>query len=128
MKFEESDLRYELPSIKEFLANTPHSKLAMSPTLVKAIYGPSSKGFFSVVTERYVVFVHRDSVCGRWISENLTRFIDDEKCLYIKPCNPKGTSFEVVEATSARVTWESLSTGGIKFVQSHPPHKPRKID
>lgn len=126
MRFEKQDLEFELPSIKEFLTNCPSEQIRMSPTLMKGIFGPSPKGYITLVTERYKVFVHRNSVAGKWILEQLGRIQEDSICLFLQPTSPDGRGFEIFEEPGTMVRWEiSPSASGLVMSSPTPSSKKR---
>lgn len=126
MKFESKDLEAEVPTLKEFLTNAPSEKIAFKPSIVKSIWGPSAKGYVTIICESFKVFVHKNSVCGEWIQENLTRFMDDEVCLFMKADSLDGRSFEVLEIEGSKTIWDFPKNNGKGIVALGSTPSPKK--
>ena len=125
MKFIDRDLEFELPTIAEFLANAPTNKIAFKPTQLQAVWGPSPKGYLTLMCESYKIFVHRNSACGQWFLENLGRIADDELTIFIQADSLDGRSFEVLEVEGSKSVWD-LPAGhkpGLILVSTTPSKK-----
>ena len=126
MKFESKDLDFEVPTLVDFVVNAPSEKIAFKSSFVKAIWGPSQKGYMTIVCESFKLFVHKNSACGEWFLENLPRFEEFSIALAVKATSFTGRDFEVEEIVGTSVTWELAGGKGPGLIATKPSPSKKK--
>lgn len=123
MKFESRDLEYQVPTIKEYLANCPNEHLRARSNLIKIIWLPSPKGFLTLEGEIYKLFIHRNSNFGTWVLENLDRIVQNSRALCIKCLSDEGRDFELFELENTVAKWTPIAdpAKGLRCKITSPP-------